>query len=412
MADPRCGGRAGRRMNRAATWITGVGICTPCGNDVDAVAAALLNGRSAVRTVARFDASQHASQIAASVDAIPLLDGFDASDLDGCVPAERLTIFCAGQALRSAGLWEQRGQLRIGLAVGVGTEWLVNWESDGLGQFKDRPTSGVEVTRRVLGLSGPAVTVSAACASGNHAIALARSWLRQGLVDVCLAGGCDMAVTPLTLASFGNLRALSRRNDAPTVACRPFDKGRDGFVLGEGGVICVMETADAARRRGVNGLAEVAGFGATSDAHHLVIPSPDPAPAAKAIRQALADAEMNVGDIDYVNAHGTGTPVGDVMEAAALATVFGEVINTVPVSSTKSVSGHLLTAAAAFEAVAGIIAMDRRAIPPTINLDDPDPACPLNHVAHTAREAKVKSVLSNSFGFGGSNTALVLRNVA
>ncbi len=399
-------------MTPTATWITGVGICTPCGNSVDTVADALLNGRSAIRPVAQFDAAQHASQIAASVDSIPLLDDFDESEIAGCVPAERLTIYCAGKALRSAGLWQQRGTLRIGLAIGVGSEWLINWEGDGLGQFKDRAISGVEVTRRALGLSGPAVTVSAACASGNHAIALARLWLRQGIVDVCLAGGCDMTVTPLTLASFGNLRALSRRNDAPTAACRPFDKSRDGFVLGEGGVICVMESAVSALRRGVKGLAEVAGFGATSDAHHLVIPSPDPAPAAKAIRLALTDAGVNVDEVDYINAHGTSTPVGDVMEAAALTSVFGESIKTVPVSSTKSVSGHLLTAAAAFEAVAGIIAMDCGAIPPTINLDDPDPACALNHVAHTARQAKVTTVLSNSFGFGGSNTALVLRKVA
>ncbi len=399
-------------MTPSATWITGVGICTACGNSVDAVADVLLNGRSAIRTVSQFDAAQHASQIAASVDSIPQLSDFDATEQADLSPAERLTIYCAGQALSSAGLWDQRRELRIGLAIGVGSEWLLNWEGDGLGQFRDRTYSAVEVTRRALGLSGPAVTVSAACASGNHAIALARLWLRQGVVDVCLAGGCDLAVTPLTLASFGNLRALSRRNDAPTAACRPFDKSRDGFVLGEGGVICVLESDESAKRRGVNGLAEVAGFGATSDAHHLVIPSPDPAPAAKAIRLALADAGVNVDDVDYINAHGTSTPVGDVMEAAALTSVFGESIKTVPVSSTKSVSGHLLTAAAAFEAVAGIIAMDRGAIPPTINLDDPDPACALNHVAHTARPAKVTTVLSNSFGFGGSNTALVLRKVA
>jgi 3-oxoacyl-[acyl-carrier-protein] synthase II len=399
-------------MSATATWITGVGICTPSGNDVDTVADALFNGRSAVRPVARFDVSQHASQIAAYLDAIPWLDDFGGAEQNGYMPNERLAILCAGHALRMAGLWEKRDKLRIGLAIGVGSEWLINWESDGLGQLRNRPISGVEATRRALGLNGLAVTVSAACASGNHAIALARSWLRQGLVDVCLAGGCDLAVTPLTLAGFGNLRALSRRNDAPTAASRPFDKNRDGFVLGEGGVICVMERAEWARRRGIKGLAEVAGFGATSDAHHLVIPSPDPGPAAKAIRLALADAETDATDIDYINAHGTGTPVGDVMEAAALTAVFGDAIQKVPISSTKSVSGHLLTAAAAFEAVAGIIAMDRKAIPPTINLDDPDPACKLHHVAHTAREANVRTVLSNSFGFGGSNTTLVLRKVA
>lgn len=392
-------------MSRDPVWITGLGMCTPCGNDLNTVADALLNGRSAIRRVARFDVSQHPSQIAAMVDEIPGLQQFGMAELSKAAPNEHLIAYCAAASLHDADLWDQRHELRVGLIVGIGSEWLINWEINGTNVDH---AGNLRVAHEHLGIAGPAVTISAACASGNHAIALACSWLRQGLVDVCLAGGCDMTVTPMTLAGFGNLRALSRCNDAPTQACRPFDRQRDGFVLGEGGVLCALELAASATSSGRKRLAQVLGFGATSDAHHLVIPSPDPSPVARAIQLALAEAQLDVRDIDYINTHGTATPIGDVTEAAALASVFGAALTTTPASSTKSVSGHLLTAAAAFEAVAAIIAMHRSAIPPTINLTDPDPECPLHHVANEAREARIRTVLSNSFGFGGSNTALVL----
>jgi len=251
--------------------------------------------------------------------------------------------------------------------------------------------------------------MSAACASGNYAIALARRWLQLDWVDVCLAGACDMAITPMTLAGFGNLRALSRRNDDPQAASRPFDRDRDGFVMGEGGAMFVLERADRARRRGARVYAEVAGCGASSDAYHMVIPSPHPEPAIAAMRQAIADARLDPSEIDYVNAHATSTPVGDQAEAKVLETVFGSHTATMPVSATKSMSGHLLTAAAAIEALACIIALDRQAIPPTINLHHPDPECRLRHVPNQAQEHRVRVTASNSFGFGGSNTCLILR---
>jgi 3-oxoacyl-[acyl-carrier-protein] synthase II len=218
-------------------------------------------------------------------------------------------------------------------------------------------------------------------------------------------------VAPLGLAGFGNLRALSRRNAKPQAASRPFDRGRDGFVLAEGGAIFVLEPAETARRRSARVYAEVAGCGASSDAHNMVIPSPDPEPAMAAMRRAFADARIGPHAVDYINAHATSTPVGDAAETHVLKAVLGEDVRTVPVSSTKSMTGHCLTAAAAVEALACLIAMERQALPPTINLDEPDPECDLCHVANQARPAKVRVAVSNSFGFGGSNTCLVLKAV-
>jgi 3-oxoacyl-[acyl-carrier-protein] synthase II len=269
--------------------------------------------------------------------------------------------------------------------------------------------STVERVRRGLDLSGPALALSAACASGNHALELGRHWLRLGLVDFCVAGACDLAVSPIGLATFGNLRALSRRNSDPAAASRPFNRDRDGFVLGEGGVAFVMERSRDARRRRAHAYAEVAGCGASSDAHHHVIPSPDPAPAAAAMRQALADAGVDCNQVDHVNAHATSTPVGDAAEAAVLRVVFGDDADRIPVSSTKSLTGHMLTAAGAFEALACLTTLRHHAIPPTINLDDPD--VDLCLVANQARPHRVRVAVSNSFGFGGSNTSLVLRAV-
>jgi 3-oxoacyl-[acyl-carrier-protein] synthase II len=385
------------------------------GDEYNDFASAILAGRSVIERVASFAATDHPSQIAGQITRVPCPDE-EAPVAFGQLPRlEQLTRYCCREALRDAGLWEHRATLRIGLILGMGAEWLLLWEADGLQQDPAswHPAVGdsslVQRTQRILGLRGPAVSVSAACASGNVALAQARVWLRLGLVDVCIAGACDMAVSPMSLAAFGNLRALSRRNGEPQAASRPFDRGRDGFVMSEGGAVFVLERADRARQRSASAYAEVAGYGAASDAHHMVIPSPDPAPAVAAMRQALADAAIQPTDVDYVNAHATSTPVGDIAEARVLATVFGEHVRQVPISSTKSMTGHLLTAAAAAEALACIVAMKQGAVPPTINLDNPDPECDLCHVRHVAREHRVRVAVSNSFGFGGSNTCLVLR---
>jgi 3-oxoacyl-[acyl-carrier-protein] synthase II len=396
-------------------WITVVGAATPLGQTYRTIADNLLAGRSGVRTVAGFGASQHPSRIGGQVLHVPCPAGWEETAFYSLPRLEQLTLWCCSAALRDAGWWDSRERLRIGLIVGIGAEWLELWEADSIrgGKGVFHPERDVESvvhkTCRALGLSGPGVSVAAACASGNYALAQARRWLELGWVDACIAGACDMAVTPLSLAGFGNLRALSRRNDEPELASRPFDKERDGFVIGEGGAVFVLERATSARKRSADVYAEVAGCGSSSDAFHMVIPSPNPEPATAAIRQALADAQVNPAEVDYLNAHATSTPVGDIAEARILDAVFGPALPQVPVSSTKSMTGHLLTAAAAVEALACVVAMKRKALPPTINLHAPDPECPLRHVPNQAEPHPVRVTVSNSFGFGGSNTCLVLK---
>jgi 3-oxoacyl-[acyl-carrier-protein] synthase II len=392
-----------------------VGTATPLGHSFEDLGNGLLAGRSGVRGIADFDASQHPSRIAGLVGKVPCPADCDESDFRAKLPLEQLLQWCTAAALRDAGLWDRRGELRVGVILGIGAEWLVRWERHA--DIAESPAfhperdavSLVRKTCNALQIPGPAVSISAACASGNYALAQARQWLRLGWVDVCVAGACDMVVTPLSLAGFGNLRALSRRNDRPELASRPFDKERDGFVMGEGGAVFVLERSPDARKRSAKVYAEVAGCGASSDAFNMVIPSPHTEPATTAMRRALADAKVDPSEVDYLNAHATSTPVGDIAEARVLEAVFGASLPKIPVSSTKSMTGHLLTAAAAVEAVACLVAMHQKALPPTINLQQIDPECALRHVPNQAEPHRVRIAVSNSFGFGGSNTCLVLK---
>ncbi len=399
-------------------WITGLGTANPLGSDYAAVADNLLAGTSGVVRVTDLQLDEHACKIAGHFDAMPVPRGWDPGAFTALDKLHQLILWCSTQALLDAGYWKERSNLRMGLVLGVGAEWLRAWELDfHRGGHRAWTPSGAETSlifsvKNQLGLRGPATVVAAACASGNVALAQGKHWLSRGWVDVCLAGACDMWVTPMAMASFGRLRVLSRRNDAPAAASRPFDRGRDGFVMAEGGVVFVLESADRARRRSARVYAELAGQGATSDAFNLVIPNSDPGPAAKAVRLALEDARISPDQVDYVNAHGTSTPVGDACEAKVLHSVFGPATHRVPVSSTKSMTGHMLSAAAAMEALACLVALERQAVPPTINLDDPDPDCDLCHVPHQAREYALHTVVSNSFGFGGNNTCVVFRKVA
>src|SRR5262245_38653854 len=386
--------------NDEAIWITGLGTANPLGHAFDEVATNLLAGKSGVDLITDISLEDHASRIAGRVGAIPVPSGFSTEAFAQLAPLHQLVLWCATTALIDAGLWNERTSLRIGIVLGIGAEWPQAWERDGHrgGDWVLAPRgdeeSLVSVVRRQLGLHGPAAALAAACASGNVALAQGRAWLRRGWVDVCLAGACDMWVTPLALASFGRLRVLSRRNEAPAQASRPFDRGRDGFVMGEGGALFVLEKAEHARYRSARVYGELAGYGATSDASNLVIPGDDPGPAATAVQAALIDAGIGTADVDYVNAHGTSTPVGDTCEARVLRAVLGADAPRVPVSSTKSMTGHLLSAAAAVEAVACLAAIERGAIPPTINLDEVDPDCTLCHVAHEAREQSVRVAIS------------------
>jgi 3-oxoacyl-[acyl-carrier-protein] synthase II len=401
-----------------AVWITGVGTANPLGTTYEATAENLLAGRSGVRPIEGFQLPDHLSQIAGLVGPVPVPSSCGADEFRRQGRIEQLLLWCCTQALQSAGLWDQRSELRVGVALGLGAGLLPLWEENryqGGGRVYD-PTqdqsSFVELVQTAFGLTGPSAIFAAACASGNYALAQARRWLQMGWADVCLAGAGDMAVTPISMSCFGNMRALSRRNHQPAAASRPFDRDRDGFVMGEGGGVFVLERADAAQRRGVRTFAEVAGFGASSNAYHMVIPSPDPEPTVAAMRQALADAAVAPEEIDYINAHATSTAVGDVAEAKAIQMVLGAAAATVPVSSVKSMTGHLLSGASAMNVLGCLAAMERQAAPPTINLDNPDPECALCHVAGSAQEHPVRVAVANSLGFGGSNTCLVLRKVA
>lgn len=395
--------------------ITGLGVVSPLGTVSDGLIDALLEGRSGVRAIETSDPARAATQFAAPVAEIPAAATVEPSEFAGLDRLEQMCLSPLAATLADAGFAPAAGR-RFGLVAGLGAEHLKAWEYDFLAGGREvfEPTREATVVHRLaarLGITGPAVTVAAACGSSGYALAVARTWLRLGWVDACLAGGCDI-LSPTSLAAFYNLRALSRRTDDPAAASRPFDKARDGFVMGEGGGFFLLERERDARARGGRIRGELAGVGMSSDGSHMVAPNTDPTQAARAITAALADAGVAPTEIDYFNAHAAGTPVGDVAEAGAIRIACGEATDTIPVSSTKSMTGHLVSGAAAFEAAACLGAIERQAVPPTVNLDDPDPACPLDHVAHVARPRRVKVAASNSFGFGGSNLCLVFRRTA
>jgi 3-oxoacyl-[acyl-carrier-protein] synthase II len=404
-------------MTSTSVVITGVGAATPLGSDLETFAANLLAGKSAAQMITDTQAGVEVRLPICLASDPPVPVGWQPEIFHALPRSEQFILWCAASALADAGYHEGYEGQRIGLALGSGGELLRRWEGDWYrggrevysGQT-DSPTLA-ENAMRQLRLNGPCATIAAACASANYAFAQARRWIEMGLTDVCLAGGAE-TVTPICRSAFNNLRALSRRADEPQKASRPFDADRDGFVMGEGAAIFVLESAERAKSRGARIYAEIAGFGATSDAFHMIIPSSDPAPAAAAISAALEDARLRPEQVDYINAHATSTPVGDKGEARALHAVFGPHVAKVPVSSTKSMTGHLLSAAAAVEALACLVAIERQQIPPTINLDSPDPECDLFHVPHQSIAHPVNVALSNSFGFGGSNTSLILRRAA
>jgi 3-oxoacyl-[acyl-carrier-protein] synthase II len=408
-----------RRIDREPVVITGVGAVSPLGATFDEIADNLLAGRSGVRSVDPGRYAREPIQFAAPVTSIPPPPpdtcGLSPEAFAGLDRLEQLCLAPVAAALHDSG-WSRAAGSRIGLVLGLGAEHLKTWELDFLdggtqvfGCRRDRTL--VHRLARRLGLGGPAVTVAAACASSGYAMSMGRGWIDSGWVDACLVGGCDI-LSPTAIAAFYNLRALSRRNDDPAKASRPFDGDRDGFVMAEGGAFFMLERRSAARRRGARIRGELAGVGMSSDGAHMVIPSTDPVQAARAISAALVDAGVGPEEVDYVNAHAAGTPVGDAAEAGAIRMALGEATDGIPVSSTKSMSGHMISGAAAFEAVACLVAIERQAVPPTINLDHPDEQCRLDHVPHVCRPRRVRVAASNSFGFGGSNLCVVIRAAA
>lgn len=395
-------------------WITGIGVGCPMGFSLAEFSKMLLEGKSAVRKVELFDITNHPSQIAAYIDEVPASKKIPNETFRSRSKAEQLYIHCMGQAIADADIEKELERKNCGLLLGTGSDWLLSWEENFFLGGDNYKLPGRETTpyfqfaKDLYQIEGPVLQVSTACASANHSLIFGANWLKMGIVDICIVGACSINVTPISLASFGNLRALSRRNDAPEQASRPFDKGRDGFVLGEGGAIFILEKASHAKNRRASCHGKILGGGFSSDAFHPVIPNPDTSQIEIAIKHALNNSQTNLDAVDYINAHGTSTPVGDAGEANAIRNVFTNQFRNIPVSSIKSMAGHALAASSAIEAAACLIALQQQAIPPTINLENLDPACDLNHVANITIEKKLERVVSNSFGFGGSNSCIVL----
>ncbi len=406
--------------------VTGLGAVTPIGNDVSSYWEGLRSARNGVAGITLFDASRHACRFAAEVK------NFDPSGWLEPKESKRWDRFCqfgvvaAKQAVAHAGLTiDAANQHRVGTAIGSGVGGLLMMETQAQvlnARGPDRvspfcvpmmiPNMAAGLTAIALGAKGPSTAVATACAAGSNAIGDAYRLIQLGLADVMVAGGAESAITPLGVAGFASAKALSFRNDDPATASRPFDAERNGFVIGEGAGVLVLESLDHAQARGAQILAEVVGYGMTCDAHHITSPSPGGTGGAEAIRLALLDARLEPEAVDYINAHGTSTQANDSNETSAIKSALGERAYQIPVSSTKSMTGHLLGGSGGIEAVAAVLAMEHNLVPPTINYQNPDPACDLDVVPNQAREHTLNVVLSNSFGFGGHNVCLAFRRMA
>jgi len=404
--------------------VTGMGIVSPVGNDIETAWKNVCEGRSGIRRIEEFDVSGFATQIAGSIQ------GFDVTEYIPARDARRMDVFmhygiasCV-DAVKDSGLevTEANGH-RIGVAMGAGIGGLATIE-DNHNKFLAGgarkispffiPGSIINMTSGnvsiMYGMTGPNLSIVTACATSTHSIGIAARSVVHGDADVMLAGGSEFATTPLAMGGFCSARAMTTRNDQPEAASRPFDRDRDGFALSNGAGCLVLEELGHAKARGAKIYAELIGFGMSGDAFHITSPPEDGEGARKCMVAALADAGVNPEDIDYLNAHGTSTPVGDKGETYAIRRAFGAAADSLAVSSTKSCTGHLLGAAGVVEAIFSILAIRDQVIPPTINLDNPDPECDLDYVPHTARNANVKTVISNSFGFGGTNASLVFKS--
>jgi 3-oxoacyl-[acyl-carrier-protein] synthase II len=404
--------------------ITGIGLVTPVGIGTADAWRALLSGESGVGPISQFDCSAFRVRIAGEVKGWEPTRWIDKKKLK---EMDRFTEFALGAAAMAVGdaklELSEAERARAGCFVGVGLGGLFTLEKTketllSKGPLKVSPYSIPGIIANMAagqvsmawGLKGPSYCTTSACSSGAHAIGEAAEWIRRGRCDVMLAGGAEATITPVGISGFEAMYALSKRNDDPARASRPFDKGRDGFVCGEGSGILVLESLTRARKRGARVYAEVTGYGASSDAHHLTQPAPDGEGAQRSMRMALEDARLPPDAVDYINAHGTSTPVGDVEESRAIASVFGAhaLDKKLWVSSTKSMMGHLLGAAGAVESAVCALTVAEGKVAPTINLVEQDPQCPLDYVANTARERRVRHAMNNSFGFGGTNCTLVL----
>lgn len=412
-------------MNGRRVVVTGLGLVTPVGHTVADSWSAILAGRSGVAPIDAFDVEAYSTRFSASVrdfDTEPYFSSKDARKMDIFV---QYGMAAGIQAFEDSGFEiTDENARRVGCTIGSGIGGIgqIEKNSEIVNSAGPRRISPFFVPGSIInmisgnlsvryGMRGPNLAVVTACTTGTHSIGLAARMIAQGDADAMLAGGAEMATTKVGLGGFAAARALSTRNDDPQAASRPWDKDRDGFVLGDGAGVVMLETYDAAVARGANIYAEVCGFGMSGDAYHMTLPPEDGRGAADAMRNAIEDAGVDPANIEYVNAHGTSTPAGDIAESRAVEQVFGSAAESVAVSSTKSMIGHLLGAAGAVEAVFSVLAIRDQVAPPTINLDNPEEGCVLDYVPHTAREMAISHALSNSFGFGGTNGSLVFGRV-
>ncbi len=411
-------------MSKRRVVVTGMGMLSPIGNDVATSWQNALAGKSGAAPIEAFDTSEYAVRFSASVKGFDPSDYLDRKEVRRIDPFIQYGMVAAIQAVQDAGLPDHPDDAhRYGLAIGSGIGGINTIEEThstllekGPGRVSPFfvPASVINMISGNLsiryGYKGPNIAVVTACTTGTHNIGLGARMIQNGDADVMVVGGAEQATSPITVAAFASMKALSTRNDAPEKASRPWDKDRDGFVLGDGAGVLVLEEYERAKARGAKIYCELAGFGMSGDAYHITGPTEDGEGSAASMQNALNDAGMNPEDIDYINAHGTSTPQGDVSETRGIKRVFGN-DTKVAVSSTKSMIGHLLGAAGSVEAIFTILAIRDQVLPPTINLDEPGEGCDLDYVPHTARDARVRAALSNSFGFGGTNGTLLFRQV-
>ena len=405
--------------------VTGLGMLTALGSSVEKTWAGILAGQSGIRPIDHFDASAFSTQFAGTITDFVVEDYLPAKEARRVDEFIQYGLAAGQQALLDSGLViTELNADRVGVAVGSGIGGLTTIEDGHRSLLEGGPRkispffvpgSIINMAAGLLsirhGLKGPNFSVTTACTTATHCIGLAARLIASGDADAMLAGGTEKASTPLGLGGFGAARALSTRNSDPTLASRPFDKDRDGFVLGDGAGVLMLEEYEHAQARGARIYAELIGFGMSGDAFHMTAPPENGAGAASAMANALRNAGIRPDEVDYINAHGTSTPAGDVAESQAILQVFGAHADKLAVSSTKSMVGHLLGAAGGVEAIFSVLALRDQIAPPTINLDHPDPACTLDYVPHKARAMKMNVVLSNSFGFGGTNGSLLFRRL-
>ncbi len=410
-------------MSRRRVVVTGLGVISPVGNTVDEMWDNVLAGRSGVSQIDSFDTTNHRVTIGAGIKGFDPDDYFEGREARRYDPFIQIGYAASVQAIRQAGLADSSDLDRIGVSIGSGIGGI-RMISDQHSVVVDRgprrvspffvPSSIINmISGRIsieYGFGGPNIAIVTACTTGTHNIGFGVRTIQYGEADAMVVGGAEWSTSPLTMAGFASMKALSTRNDDPQGASRPWDKGRDGFVLGDGAGVLVLESYERASARGADILAEVTGFGMSADAYHITSPSDDGQGAINSMLLALKDADIGVDEIQYVNAHGTSTPLGDIAETKSIKAVFGN-DTRVAISSTKSMVGHLLGAAGSFEAVVSILALRDQVAPATINLEDPDDECDLDYVPLQARQTKMDSVLSNSFGFGGTNGTLIFTSV-